>query len=847
MLKAMLRGLFAHKLRLLLSALVIILGTMFMSGAFIAGDTISKGFTALFSTINSDLDVQVTGKSDVDNRQNSDVVTATVPQRVADEVAQVDGVAKSTPQVSSDGARVVDADGKVIGSSGPPRLGVGWTGEDGLLDMREGTGPTQPNHVALSANVAEKAGKKVGDQVEVITLQPEKTFTVSGIFGYEGGRDSLAGEMTVAFTMPAAQELMLGKLGEYTSVDVKAADGVSDADLKSRIQDRVGSGYEVRTNKEATAAADDDVQSFVGVLKTGLTVFAMIALIVAIFLIFNTFSILVAQRTRELALYRSFGASKQQVLRSVLTESALLGLVSAIAGLLVGCGVGWLGKKGLEAASNTNLPVSGILVRPYVVIVTLLVGILVTVISALVPALRASRVPPIAAMREAAVPDKPLGRVTVTGLGFLLAGILLLVLRLTGVWKNPLWILLGGGSLFVFIGGVLLAASIARPVTRALGALFGGSVPARLGTRNTGRNPRRTALTAAALMIGVTLATAGGVFASSAKAGLTNVFTNNVKAQLIAQTDFSTGPTAGFDPALQSQIRAIPGVAQAVALKSDFGQVGRQSAQIIAADPVASAEIFTLKAASGQIRPLAAGEVILDHGAADRLNATAGSTVEVITARGGPKPEKVVATLEENSAWTQTLLNEADSAGFTSANAQAAYVQVASDDQVESVRTQLDAIFAGNKEVSVVDQSELLGTVTRLLDIVLVILNIMLGLAILVALLGVVNTLLLSIYERTREIGMIRAIGLSRGSTARMITVESILISVFGALLGMAVGVVLGTAAVKIFGGDYLLLTIPWVYLIATLVLAIIAGVVAAVLPAIRASRLNVLEAIAYE
>ncbi|MEV6969596.1 FtsX-like permease family protein [Hamadaea sp. NPDC051192] len=846
MFKAMLRGLLAHKLRLLLSALAIILGTMFMSGAFIAGDTIAQGFTGLFSTINSDLDVQVTGKSEVSDQQ-SGVVTATVPQSVADTVGTVDGVEKATPQVASDGARVIGDNGKVIPTSGPPRLGVGWTGEDGLLELRDGTGPTQPNQVALSANLAEQAGKKIGDQVQVITLQPEKTFTVAGIFGYEGGRDSLAGEMTVAFTMPVAQELMLGKTGAYTSVDVRAASGVSDSELKSRIEQKIGPGYDVRTNKEATDEAGNSIQPFITVLKTGLTVFALIALIVAIFLIFNTFSILVAQRTRELALYRSFGASKQQVLRSVLTESALLGLVAALAGLIIGCGVGWLGKKGLEAASNTNLPVTGIVVKPYVVIVTLLVGVLVTVISALVPALRASRVPPIAAMREAAVPDKPLKKLTIAGLIVLLIGVAFLVLRLTKVWKDPLWLVLGGGALLVFIGVIMLAPVLSRPVTRALGALFGTSVPARLGTRNTGRNPRRTALTAAALMIGVTLATAGGVFASSAKAGLTDVFTNDVKAQLIVQVDFSAGATAGFDPGMQKQIREIPGVTQAAAYRSDTARVGGQTTQILAGDPAATAEIFTLKPASGDIRPLTAGEIILDDATAKRLNATAGSTVDIVTARGGPKQEKVVATLEPSSAWSGPLLNETDAAGFTSPNAQAAYVQVASDDQIEPVRTQLESLFADNKEVTVVDQSELLSTVTSVLDIVLVILNIMLGLAIVVALLGVVNTLLLSIYERTREIGMIRAIGLSRGSTARMITVESILISVFGALLGMVVGVGLGVAAVKIFGGDYLKLTIPWGYLIATLILAIVAGILAAVLPAIRASRLNVLEAIAYE
>lgn len=845
MLKAMLRGLVAHKLRLVLSSVAIVLGTMFMSAAFIAGDTVAQGFTALFSTINSNLDVQVSGKAET-GVQDSGVITALVPQRVADEVGQVDGVQKATPQVVSDGARVIDKNGKVLPTNGPPRLGVGWAGEDGLIQIREGNPPTRPDQVAISGNIAETTGYQVGDKVDIITLLPRKTFEISGILGYSGGRDSLAGETTVAFTTPVAQALMLGKPGNYTSVDVQADSGVSQEELKNRIAAKIGPDYKVQTAKEAADEQASAVQGFVNVLKTGLTVFAIIGLITAAFLIFNTFSMLVAQRTRELALYRAFGAARGQVVRAVLLESAILGLVSAIIGLIIGVGMGWLLKQGLEAFSNTDLPVSGVVVKPGVVIATLLVGVLFTVVAALIPALRAARVPPIAAMREAAVPDKPLRTLTIAGLVVLLIGVAFLVLKLTKVWKNPLWLVLGGGALLTFAGTVLLAPALSRPVTQGIGKIFGGSVPGRLGTRNTGRNPRRTAITAAALMIGITLATAAGVFAESVKAGVTDLFRNDLKAQLIVQTTDFSGQT-GFEPALQERIRAIPGVADAIAVRTDMVKLGGKQTGIGSADAVPAAEIFTLKATQGQIRPLAQGEIILDENAAKSLNASVGSTLPLLTTRGGQTRQKVVAIVENSQTLNGPLLNTIDAAGFTSPYAQAGYVQVADDSQVPRVQDALQQMFADNPEVNVVDQTQVIKQATSFLDVILAILYVLLLLTLFVAFLGIVNTLLLSIFERTREIGMIRAIGLSRRSTAWMITVESVLISVFGALLGVVLGVGLGVAIVEIFGGDFLKLTIPWGYIIATLVLGVLAGMAAAILPAIRAGRLNVLQAIAYE
>jgi putative ABC transport system permease protein len=846
MFRAMLRSLLSHKLRLLLSALAVVLGTMFMSAAFVAGDTMAKGFQELFTTVNQNVDVQVTAKDDAPGEVDSGTPTALLDQSTVDKVAAVPGVAKFVPGVYADGARVVGKDGKVLSSTGPPRAGTGWVDNDGLSQMREGRPPQTADEIAIDAGLAKKAGYGIGDRVDVLTLKARKTYSVVGIFGYQGGRDSLAGEMTVAFTMSTAQEVMLDAPGKFTQIDLRAASGVSDAELKHRVADALGSKFVVRTGEETAEEQQNQVSGFITVLKTGLVVFAIIGLFTGAFLIFNTFSMLVAQRTRELALYRSFGASRGQVNRSVLIESVLLGLVSSLVGLAVGIGVGYGLKQLLESFSNANLPFNGVEVRPYAVIWTLVVGTGFTLVAALVPAMRASRVPPIAAMRDAATPDKPLGQLTVAGAVVAAIGAGLLALALTDTGDLNLGFTLGGGTGLAFLGVAMMAPVISRPITGALGRLLSWSMPGRLGTRNTGRNPRRTAATAAALMIGVALATGGGVFASSAKAGIKSAFEQDLSAQLLVATDNNASAQAGFDPALGEQMRAIPGVDTVFVGRGDYVSLGGKTRYVYAGDPAAAKVIFNLETISGQIDELHSGQVIIPDGAAKNDHLKVGDTLPMQTARGGTKPATIVGVFKATPVMGNALISDVDGTGFRSPLAQAAFVKTAPD-QVAQVKTALAAMVKDNPEVTVNDQSDIIDQTDSAIDIVLAIINVLLGLAILVAVLGVINTLLLSVFERTRELGMVRAIGMSRMQVARMVTVESVLISVFGALLGMAVGVGLALAVITAIGGEFLTLTVSWGYLLTVLVLAVIAGVIAAVLPAIKAARLNVLNAIAYE
>lgn len=845
MFRPMLRGLLSHKLRLVLSALAVVLGTMFMSAAFVAGDTVSRGFQDLFTTVNETIDVQVTAKDTAPGTVDTGTPTALLDQSIVDQVAGMDGVAKATPGVYADGARLIDKHGKVVASVGPPRVGMGWADDD-LTEMRQGRPPQSAAEIAVDAGLAGKTGYAVGDRVDVLTLKSRDTYTLVGIFGYRSGRDSLAGEMTVAFTMDTAQKVMLDAPGAYTFIDVRAAEGVSDSVLKQRIVAALGPDVVVHTSAEAAEEQQNAVAGFVSILKNGLVVFAVIGLFTGAFLIFNTFSMLVAQRTRELALYRAFGASRGQVNRAVLVESALLGLVSSVAGLAVGIGVGYVLKQLLESAADMHLPFDGVEVRPYAVACTLVVGTGFTLAAALIPAIRASRVPPIAAMRDAAGPDKPMGRLTLAGAVVAAAGAGLLAVALTDAGDLSLAVTLGGGTGLAFLGVAMMAPVIGRPVTQLLGRVVSWSMAGRLGTRNTGRNPRRTATTAAALMIGVALATGGGVFASSAKAGVKNAFEQDLGAQLVVATENGASAQAGFDPALGDRIQAMPGVERVFVARSDMITLGGTDTGVIAGDGTAAAEVFGLTVLSGRASSLHAGQILLPDSIADREHLKVGDATPMRTARGDTSTATVVGIFKATPVLGNVIVSNADAAGFRSPLAVAAFVK-ADPDQVAPLKASLDELFRDNPEVTVSDKADLIDQTNSAINVLLAVINVLLGLAILVAVLGVINTLLLSVFERTRELGMVRAIGMSRMQVARMVTVESVLISVFGALLGMVVGVVLGLAIIMAIGGDFLVLTVSWSYLASVLVLAIVAGVVAAVLPAIRAARLNVLGAIAYE
>ncbi|HEX6870550.1 MAG TPA: FtsX-like permease family protein [Micromonosporaceae bacterium] len=851
MFRATLKSLLSRKLRLFLSGLAVLLGVMFVSGSFVLTDTLGRSFDQLFVGIFANTDVQVSAKPKLaqGELENDDRVTATIPASQLATIRAVPGVADATGVVLADGARVIGSNGKVVTSFGPPRFGVDWPSQAPDVELREGRGPTSSDEIAVNALLAKAAGIKVGDQVGVLTLQPKKTFRLVGIFGYPGGKDSVGGTQMVTFTMPVAQELMLGQADVYSTVDVKAAVGVSDDELRDRVAAALGSSYEVKTGAQLTKEATDGFSQALQFFNYILIGFGFVALFVAVFLILNTFSILVAQRTRELALLRAIGAGQGQVIGSVLLEAVVIGLIAAVLGLGAGVGVGALLANVFGSAGGGDLAIAGIGVPASAVISAFVVGVGVTVIAAVIPAVRASRIPPVAAMRDAATTDKPLTKLTVAGAVVLGVGAVALGLGLTdNAGDQALWTILGGVML-AFIGTALLTPLVARPVAGLIGRLFSWSTPGRLGRLNSGRNPRRTAITAAALMVGIALITGINTIITSAKESITQVANAQAKVDLIISGDPGAGGLPTYDPAVIDQAAALSGVRAATSLHQDGAVVNGERTFVGAfSNSAALPSMFSLTANAGDIATVADGQALVDEQTATDKGLRVGSTLTVQLARGEAQTLTISGIYAKSDLMRGYVVPVTLTKYFHSPLPNAGFIQVEPGAPVASIKAQVNDLLKDSPEVNVGDRSEFLAQQTSSADQVLVMIQVLLALAILIAVLGVINTLALSVLERTRELGLLRAVGLSRAQTMRMVTVEAVVISVFGALLGLVVGVGLGAAVVQALHDQGITeLALPWAQMVTYLVLAAIVGVVAAVLPAIRAARVNVLQAIAYE
>ncbi|PWR14523.1 ABC transporter permease [Micromonospora sicca] len=851
MFRATWKSLLARKVRLLLSGLAVVLGVMFVSGAFVLTDTLGRSFDAVFADGYSNIDVIVSAKPKVElSEAEGEQVAAPVPASVVDQVkAKVPGATDVTGLVNADGARLIGSNGKVVTSFGPPQLGENWVGENDLIQLRDGSRePRADDEIVINQALADAAKVKVGDRVGVLTLEPKKEFTIVGVFGYSGGRDSMGGVNEVVFTTPVAQRLMLGKPDTFSSVSVQAADGVSAERLRDDVSAALGAGYEVKTGEQAAADQAASLKEALSFFNKVLLGFAAVALLVGTFLILNTFSIIVAQRTRELALMRAIGASGRQIIGSVVLEAIAVGLIASVLGLAAGIGVGAL-LAYLFGKLAGGLSLAGLGVPPAAVIGAFGVGLVITVVAALLPALRASRIPPIAAMQDVATPDRPLTKVTVAGGIVTAIGAVLLFLGLDGhAGDNTLATILGG-VLFAFIGVALLTPLISRPVVSLLGALFSWSVPGKLGRLNSGRNPRRTAITAAALMVGIALVTGVTVILDSAKGSISKLAADTIKAELVISGAQSGPRPPSFDPAVLEKAAAIPGVQLVDGEYGDMGTVNGTRTWVAASSNVAALQrIFGAKATAGDISRLGPDQMLFSSDTAKSRNVSVGSQVTVQLSRGEARTYTVSGIYESSELTNPVLLPPQAAADFAIPQPIQGFVQLAPGAKVADVQPRVETLLADSPEVSVADRDAFIKQQTSQLDTPLRMIQILLALAIVIAVLGIINTLALSVLERTRELGLLRAIGLRRAQTMRMITVEAVVISIFGALLGVAVGTGLGAAVVRALKDEGITdLILPWGQMGVFLVLAAIIGVIAAVLPAVRAARINVLGAIAHD
>lgn len=856
MLKAALKGLLARKLRLALAGLAVVLGVMSVSAAMITTTTIGDGFDQIFASTDASTDVSVSAESEVDAGNKG--FTPPVPASVMSELAKVPGAASARGEVSVDGARPVGHDGKVISVQGPPRSGVAWHGETGLVRLWEGRGPKAPDEVAINAGLADRGQFKVGETIDVLTLEPRQTFTIVGIYGFSNGRGSMGGDTQVAFTEPVAQQLMLGSSDVYSSVTVTAEPGVSRAELKDRVAVALGDGYTVRTGDELAASTAANGKAFLEVVRIVLLGFSGLSLLVGIFLILNTFNILVAQRTGELALMAALGARRKQIIGAVLVEAALVGAVASVVGIGLGVGVSLLLKMVMEANSGASLPV-GLIVPPTDLVLAFTLGVVVTLVAALVPAVRASRVPPVAAMRASAAEQRSLTRITVLGAVPTVIGVAGVVASLADIGSLR-WVALAGGIVLGLFGLAMLTPALSRSLLPGLGRLAGWSMPSKLGNRNAARNPRRTAITVATLVITLGLVGGVSVIAQSMRADLSGNATRDLGADLVISGDGVAGRAGGtgggppraangrimptFSASVIDEARAVPGVSRAVAQYVDTVQIDG-----VGATPAAAADLSQLSAVldlKGSPRTPAPGDVVLDTATLQTLNKRVGDTVKLATPRVGWHDYRISGSYEPTYLLRGPVFAPSEAPSlFVSAAPAIGYVTLAQGADAAAVTRAVSRLVADNPEVTVQDQTQLADDAASQISIAETMLYVLLGLSVVIGILGIINTMALSILERTRELGLLRAIGMRRSHLVQMVVTESVVMSLFGAVLGLVAGGAAGAAVVTVLGLSTL--EIPWLSLAVFLGLAVVAGLVAALAPSARAAKVNVLSAIAYE
>jgi putative ABC transport system permease protein len=831
--KVTVRNLVAHKVRLALTALAVILGVAFVAGTLVFTDTMGRQFDELFAKTGKGVAVQVRAKKVIDSDDGSDVPS--VPGSLAGTVSGVPGVARVHGEVSGFAA-LVGKNGKVVGGSGPPQLGIEWDPGDKDHPMKAGRGPVRPGEVAVDDKAAQKAGLRVGDRTRVLVQGPPQDVTIVGIV--DSG--NLLGATVVEFDQATAQRLLLAP-GRFTDLTITAARGVPETTLRDRVAQVLPSpSYEAITGTKMRKDNESEVAKILSFIRTFLLVFAVISIFVGAFIIFNTFSMLVAQRSRELALLRAVGASRRQVTGAVLGEAAGVGVVGSTLGLGAGAGLALL-LQALFRAYGADLG-DGLTFTYKPVLWSYAVGVVVTVVAAYFPARRAAKIPPVAAMRDdVAMPQRSLRIRLVVGAVVTAAGAVLSGLGLGGA---PIAVL-GVGAALVFVGVAMLAPVISRPVVRVLGAAYPRlfRMPGRLATKNAQRNPRRTAATASALMIGLALVSAISVMSSSAKASVGEQVDKTFAADYLV-----TPISPGFDPAVPATaVRAVPGVELVTqAYEGRFKTGTRQHSFVSTGRPADLMRAAKLSLRTGSA-DLGRDGLLIDESTAVSDKLTVGSTVAATFADGATERLRVDGIYAKNQLLGARILalpvvraHNPHPAGLG--------ILVNTGHADAATKSAIEHALSAYPNLKIQDHSDVRQSAEKSIDQFVTLLTVLLALSIIIAALGIVNTLALSVIERTREIGLLRAVGTSRRQTRRMIRLESVVIAVFGGLLGIAIGVVFGIAiqhAVSDKGLDVLRVPVPTLALYA--VLSALIGVLAAVWPAWRASRLDVLRAIAFE
>jgi putative ABC transport system permease protein len=848
--KATIKGLFAYKLRMALTALAVVLGVAFVSGTYVLTDTLTGFFDEVFQEANAHTDFVVSAATGSSGAMGFS--TERVPADMIPKISAVPGVATVSGAVSGV-AQILDRQDKRIGGMGPPTLGFSVSDNPDLspLRIKDGRAPKGPNEVAIDAITARNNDFKVGDKVKIIPNGPVQEFTISAIVGF-GSRDNLGGATLAAWDFPTAQRV-LRREGQVDGIAGTVTKGTEAEDVVDRIAAILPPDLEVRTGKQAAADSANEIKKNIGQLSTAILAFAGLALFVGAFIIANTFSIIVAQRAREFALLRSLGASRTQVMTSVLAEAVIVGVVASVIGILVGLGVG----AGLRALINAAggggaLPGSAVGLRTRTVVVGLTVGTLTTLVSALVPALRGSRQPPVAALHLGALPPPARFSLRRVLAGSVTAGLGAIVLAY-GLYGHDVrlrFAILGIGAVALFLGITLLSPLAARPIARVLGAPIARAygVTGRLARENAARNPQRTAATAAALMVGLALVTVVAMLGASIRASLDRVFAQSIRADVIVQTEDEAGN--GVDPAVEARLRDNRDVVAAVPLRYNEFRLNGKKRTLTGTRGADIDKVMDLDVKEGSFAALASGGgIALEDEIAAKLGKHVGDTLAIEVPHGQLTP-RVVAIFGNNQLIANYVIDVRDyEAAYTEQHDEVVLVKTANGTMPATVAADLDrAVRTDYPQLKVQDQKQFLKEQSDQVRPLIVAVSALLMLSIIIALLGITNTLALSVLERTRELGLLRAVGMGRRQMRRMVRWEAVIISVLGAVLGITVGLVFGVAIVRaLHSSGIALLRVPVGTLITLLVVAGLAGMGAAVFPARRAARLDILSAIAME
>ncbi|MGB0121573.1 MAG: FtsX-like permease family protein [Solirubrobacterales bacterium] len=850
MLSLTFKNLWARKWRSLMTAVAVVFGIALVAGTFVLTDTTNGAFNDIFTKANEGVDVAITSKTEVEQQDGS---VPAFSDRFLKSVKNVDGVKLAAGSLFTQGA-ILDSEGDSTGGGFAPQF-IASKLPRALesLEVVDGREPVKPTEVSLDDAAAERSEIEIGDTIQLVGTGEATPFRVVGLTQLGGA--SFGGTSIAQVLLPQAQEVT-GKIGEFDQISVQAEPGVSPEELRDRITKVLPQNLRVETGEENAERSSDDIRDSLSFLTIALLAFAGISLVVGSFVIFNVFSITVAQRTREFGMLRTLGAKRFQILRTVLIEGILIGLVASIVGILVGFGL----AKGLSAvleAAGAALPTKALVVEPRTIIVSLVIGIGVTLVASLIPAFRSTRVPPIAALSENIVITGKNRVVLRSAIAIILAigGIALIISVLaSGSEGGNAALQMGAGAFAMVIAISIFSPQIVRPAASLVGAPIEkvGGLTGKLARENSQRNPSRTAVTAAALMIGLALVSFVTIFASGLNSSVTKVIDQDLKGELILQ-----GP-GGFNPIPNAAVTAagkVDGVEDASAIS--FSQVkvkGSGSKSMSSVQPESINQVMSIDFDQGSTEDLTNlkdGQVIISQGLADSAGVSVGDSLSVLGQTGEEPELTVTATMASGNldllgdlVVTQNEMVETfgvDKAFF-------ALLKTAPGEEPDVVQDRVEkALDESFPTADVLNQDELKQAQQEQINGLLAMIYVLLALAVVVSLVGIVVTLILSIYERTRELGMLRAVGMSRRQVKRMVRLEAVITAVLGAIAGLILGVIFAFLLGIPLESEGFTLSYPIPTLIVILLLTALAGVVAAIYPARKAAKLDVLEAVSYE